>query len=98
MKKAVSPILGHTAQDNKKYKTSFYNLDAVISVGYRINSKKAAQLRVWATQILKDHLTKGFTINEQRLNEQQDKLTELYETISFIEQSINTVPLLPLPC
>jgi len=49
-----------TAADGKNYNTQFYNLDAIISVGYRINSAKATQFRIWATKILKEFITKGF--------------------------------------
>jgi hypothetical protein len=66
-----------TDLDGKKYKTKFYNLDVIISVGYRINSSRATQFRIWATQTLKDHLVKGYTNNEKRLKEQQDKFKEL---------------------
>ena len=48
----------------------FYSLDMIISVGYRVNSKRGTQFRIWATQTLKDHLAKGYTINEKRLQEQ----------------------------
>jgi len=58
-KKSVSSILEHTAKDGKKYKTKFYNLDAIISVGYRVNSKRATQFRVWATKTLKDYFVKN---------------------------------------
>src|SRR5688572_2549686 len=63
--KTVSSILEHTAKDGKIYKTKFYNLDAVISIGYKVNSKRATQFRIWATQTLKDHLIKGYTINKK---------------------------------
>jgi len=82
---SVSSILEHTASDGKKYNTKFYNLDAVISVGYRVNSKKATQFRIWATKILKEHLIQGYTINERPLKEAQDKFNELQETISFLK-------------
>lgn len=52
----VRSILEHTASDKKIYKTKFYNLDAVISVGYRVNSQKATQFRIWATNVLRDFL------------------------------------------
>lgn len=55
-----------TASDGKKYKTKMYNLDAIIAVGYRINSKKATEFRIWATKILKDYMTKGFALNDER--------------------------------
>ena len=52
---SVSSILEHTADDGKAYKTKFYNLDAIISVGYRVNSRQATHFRIWATQILKEY-------------------------------------------
>ena len=63
--KAVCSILEHTADDGKKYKTQFYNLDAIISVGYRVNSKTATEFRKWATKTIKDHLVKGYSINRK---------------------------------
>lgn len=56
----------------------FYNLDMIISVGYRVNSKRGTQFRIWATQTLKDHLVQGYTINEKRLQEQQERFQELH--------------------
>ncbi len=56
-----------TAEDGKNYKTKFYNLDAIISVGYRVNSAQATQFRVWATERLKEYIIKGFTMNDERL-------------------------------
>lgn len=64
---SVCSILERTADDNKVYKTKFYNLDAVISVGYRVNSTRATQFRIWATNVLHKHLVDGYTINEKRL-------------------------------
>ena len=66
IKNSVSSILEHTANDGKHYKTKFYNLDIIISVGYRVNSKTATQFRIWATNTLRDHLVKGYTLNEKR--------------------------------
>jgi hypothetical protein len=71
-----------------KRKIKFYNLDAVISVGYRVNSKRGTQFRIWATQTLKDHLIKGYTINEKRLREQQEKFKELNQTVEFLKTTI----------
>lgn len=85
-KKAVCSILEHTASDGKTYKTAFYNLDAIISIGYRVNSKQATQFRIWATGVLRDHITKGFTVNEKRLAEARDKFEQLKSTISFLEK------------
>jgi prophage maintenance system killer protein len=66
--KAVCSILEHTADDGKKYKTQFYNLDAIISVGYRVNSKTATEFRKWATKTIKDHLVKGYTIKRKTIS------------------------------
>lgn len=67
--KSVSSILEHTAIDGKKYQTKFYNLDAIISVGYRINSSQATQFRIWATERLKEYIIKGFTMNDEKLKD-----------------------------
>ena len=64
---SVSSILEHTARDGKNYKTKFYNLDTVISVGYRVNSKQATLFRIWATERLKEYIIKGFTMDDERL-------------------------------
>jgi len=62
-----SSILEHTADDGKTYKTKFYNLDTIISVGYRVNSTKATNFRIWATERLKEYIIKGFTMDDERL-------------------------------
>ena len=59
---SVSSILEHTAQDNKTYNTKFYNLDAIISVGYRVNSAMATNFRIWATERLKEYIIKEYTV------------------------------------
>lgn len=64
---SVSSILEHTANDGKTYNTKYYNLDAIISVGYRVNSKKATQFRQWATSVLKEFAIKGFVLDKKRL-------------------------------
>ena len=64
---SVSSILEHTATDGKKYSTQFYNLDAIISVGYRVNSSQATAFRIWATERLKEYIIKGFTMDDERL-------------------------------
>ncbi len=89
---AVSSILEQTTQHGAiKGKTQtkdvkFYNLDAIISVGYRVNSKRATQFRIWATKTLKEHLIKGYTVNEKRLLQSQDNLKNLQETISLLHE------------
>ena len=66
---SVISILETTASDGKNYKTKFYNLDAIISVGYRVNSSKATQFRIWATQTLKEYIIKGFVMDDERLKQ-----------------------------
>ena len=66
---SVGSILEHTASDGKKYKTKFYNLDAIISVGYRVNSYQATQFRIWATRTLKEYIIKGFVLDDERLKQ-----------------------------
>ena len=84
-KKSVSSILEHTAADGKTYKTQFYNLDVIISVGYRVNSKQATQFRIWATNTLKNYLVKGYAINEKRLLETKEKFDKLQSTVTFLQ-------------
>lgn len=90
--KVVCSILEHTTQHGaikekkQKTKTKFYNLDTIISIGYRVNSKKATQFRIWATNILKEYLIKGYVLNKDKLQEQ--KLQELDNTLKFIRSSI----------
>lgn len=87
--KSVCSKMEHTASDGKTYKTQYYNLDAIIAIGYRVNSKKATHFRIWATTKLRDHILKGYTINEQRLKENsQAKLKELESTIKLFQSAI----------
>lgn len=81
-----------TASDGKKYETGFYNLDAIISIGYRVNSSKATQFRIWATQILKEYIIKGFVLDDNRLKQGQntfgkDYFKELLQRIRSIRAS-----------
>ncbi|MGA7750111.1 MAG: RhuM family protein [Gallionella sp.] len=66
-----------------------YNLDAVISVGYRVSSKRAVQFRQWATQRLREYLVQGYSLNQQRLEAQQEKLAELKQAISLSARLIH---------
>jgi hypothetical protein len=82
----------HTAEDGKKYMVNFYNLDAIIAVGYRVNSYRATQFRVWATRILKEYLIKGFVLDDERLKQgkkifNKDYFDELIERIREIRAS-----------
>lgn len=80
-----------TASDGKKYLTSFYNLDAIIAVGYRVNSKQATQFRIWATKVLREFIIKGFVLDDERLKQGsrfgKDYFDELLERIREIRAS-----------
>ena len=88
---SVSSILEHTAEDGKNYKTTFYNLDAIIAVGYRVNSNKATKFRIWATKTLKEFIIKGFVLDDERLKQGKhfgkDYFEELLERIREIRAS-----------
>ena len=68
-KSAVTEESSATASDGKNYKMRFYNLDAIISVGYRVNSAKATKFRIWATNVLKEYIKKGFVLDDERLKQ-----------------------------
>ncbi|MFH1823702.1 MAG: virulence protein RhuM/Fic/DOC family protein [Candidatus Firestonebacteria bacterium] len=84
--KSTCSILEQVAADGKIRKMNLYNLDMIISVGYRVNSKRATQFRIWATKTLKDHLINGYTINEKRLLESRGKFKELQSAITFLHE------------
>ena len=89
-KKAVVKESLTTARDGKAYKTQNYNLDVIISVGYRVKSKRGTQFRQWATQRLKDHLVKGYTLNEKRLQQVVQNMHQLEQAVKLIQQSGNS--------
>lgn len=68
---SVVAYFATTATDGKTYTVEYFNLDAIISVGYRVNSKRGTQFRIWATKVLRDHILKGYTVNNRRLEELQ---------------------------
>ncbi|WP_428739705.1 virulence RhuM family protein [Sulfurimonas sp.] len=88
---SVSAKIAHTAQDGKKYNTKFYNLDAILSVGYRVNSMQATQFRIWATKILKEFIIKGFAMDDDRMKNGRyfgkDYFKELLERVRSIRTS-----------
>lgn len=88
---SVGSILEHTAQDGKSYQTKFYNLDAILSVGYRVNSSQATQFRIWATKVLKEYIIKGFAMDDERLKNGRyfgkDYFDELLERVRSIRAS-----------
>lgn len=89
---SVCAKIAHTAEDGKSYQTKFYNLDVIISVGYRVNSKQATQFRIWATKTLKEFIIKGFVLDDKRLKQGgqvfgKDYFEELLERIREIRAS-----------
>lgn len=89
---SVVSILETTAADGKTYATKYYNLDAIIAVGYRVNSYQATQFRIWATKTLKEFITKGFVLDDERLKQGgqafgKDYFEELLERIREIRAS-----------
>jgi len=85
-KKSTCAKIAQVAQDGKKRQMLIYNLDTIISIGYRVNSKRGTQFRIWATNVLKEHLIKGYTINEKRMREDRAKLTEFQKTSRIMER------------
>jgi len=89
---SVSSILEHTAADGKVYKTQFYNLDAIISVGYRVNSLNATAFRRWATSVLKDYLLRGYSVNRQLVAMQErfdTRMSAIEDTQSRQQQQLD---------
>lgn len=82
---SVCANLAHTAKDGKTYQTTFYNLDMIIAVGYRVNAKRGTQFRIWATGTIKEHLLKGYTLNQKRITETGVK--ELENALQFIKHA-----------
>ena len=81
-------ILEQVALDGKLRKINLYNLDMILSIGYRVNSRNATQFRQWATQRLKDYLVKGYAINEQKVQASQEQLSTLKQSIQLLENVV----------
>ena len=75
-----------TASDGKKYKTNYYNLDVIISVGYRVKSSRGVEFRRWANSVLKDYIIKGYAVNHNRMNQ----LNEVIRVMKRVENSLDT--------
>lgn len=75
-----------TASDGKKYKTKYYNLDVIISVGYRVKSNRGVEFRRWSNKVLKDYIIKGYSVNHNRMNQ----LNEVIRVIKRVENSLDT--------
>lgn len=85
---SILEIVQKEGKRNVKRQKAFYNLDAIISVGYRVNSSRATQFRIWATNVLKEYLIKGYAINEKLLNDKQEKIKTLQTTVSLLTRSL----------
>src|SRR3989344_1521437 len=83
-KNSVIRNFRNTAADGKTYDTQFYNLDAIISVGYRVNSKTATQFRQWATKTLREHITKGYTLNRKQIAKNYDAFMKSVADIQLL--------------
>ena len=89
---SVSSILEHTAADGKVYSTQFYNLDAILSVGYRVNSRNATLFRRWATSVLKEYMLRGYSINQRLLHVEEridNRLTEHEQRLEAVENKLD---------
>ena len=78
-----------TAADGKTYQVDYFNLDVIISIGYRIKSKRGTRFRIWANKILKEYLIKGYTLNEKRLEQKTEQLKELQESVKILGKVLN---------
>lgn len=88
-KSSTCSILEQVAADGKKRQMNVYNLDMIISVGYRVNSRRATQFRIWSTKVLRDHIIKGYTVNKQRVPQLENKqLNELEQTVGLIKKTL----------
>ena len=91
-KDSVHSILEYTAADGKVYSTQFYNLDAILSVGYRVNSKNATSFRRWANSVLKDYMLRGYAINQKLLHLEEridQKFYSLEQRVEKTEEKID---------
>jgi hypothetical protein len=89
LKTATCAKNAQVAADGKIRQMDFYNLDVIISVGYRVNSKRGAQFRIWASKVLKDYLVKGYALNEETLRTHKLKVKELENTIALMFQIVD---------
>ncbi|MBN2417951.1 MAG: virulence RhuM family protein [Deltaproteobacteria bacterium] len=87
-KNSVVANFATTAADGKIYQVAHYNLDIIISVGYRVKSKRGTQFRQWATKRLKDYLVQGYAINEKRLEQKQQEVKHLKDGIRILSRAI----------
>jgi len=89
VKDATCSILEQVAKDGKKRKVNYYNLDMIISVGYRINSIKATKFRIWATSVLKQYISNGYAINSEKITHQ--RFLELENDMNILKKKVNKI-------
>ncbi|NOT31406.1 MAG: hypothetical protein HOP15_13245 [Planctomycetes bacterium] len=87
-RQAVVAKTATTSADGKTYQVDHYNLDAILSVGYRVSSKRGTQFPIWATRTLREHLLRGYTLNERRLRERG--LGEIEEAVSLLARTLTS--------
>lgn len=85
---SVCAKFAHTAPDGKTYQVEHYNLDVIISVGYRVKSREGTRFRQWANRVLKDYLVQGYALNRQRLEAQQENIKQLERTLTLFQQNL----------
>jgi prophage maintenance system killer protein len=93
---ATTEVFSVVQQEGKrsvKRSVTHYNLDVILSVGYRVSSKRGTQFRIWANKVLKDYLVKGYAVNEKRLNEQAQQFDALKQTVRLLSNVIEAKPL-----
>ena len=83
---SVCANFAHTGLDGKIYQTQYYNLDMIISVGYRVNSKRGVEFRKWANNVLKEYLVKGYSINQKRIFDKE--LQELNQMVELLSNTL----------
>jgi prophage maintenance system killer protein len=86
---SVVAVFATTAADGKTYQVEYFHLDAILSVGYRVNSKRGTEFRIWATHVLRDHILKGYTLNEKRLQAQVATLRELQAAVDIMGRVVS---------
>jgi hypothetical protein len=91
IEESVVAIFATTAKDGKTYQVKYFNLDLILSVGYRVNSKIATNFRKWATKTLKEHILQGYTINKERLQKNYDEFLRVVEDIKVLSQNADNV-------
>jgi prophage maintenance system killer protein len=87
-RKSVVVFFATTASDGKTYQVENFNLDAILSVGYRVNSRRGTEFRIWATSVLRDHILRGYSLNEKRLQAKVNRLAELQAAVDLMGRII----------